>query len=282
MTNMNVTFKSSFIDQMSVNNITPKTQSGKAIVWVDPPVANIQPQFPIKFPDYDTYVKREKAKKIAGGVAGALLLILAFVKRKAITNFVKKLFNKKLNPTNPTKKIELPKPQFTCGAENAVKFAEEKKQYIESIWQEYIHVNPPYVPMNPEKNILGLKALQKYGTVEDLRKLPDNYCISKDNAIMKEYAKLVGKVGELKDYTLIAAKTNKEYSKYYNEETMEDIMKSLREILVNRSKTGELINTSYPKYLEYERLSKHTNKTISQCAKDIMRRLEQDNPWLLE
>ena len=161
-------------------------------------------------------------------------------------------------------------------------WSEEKKQYIESIWQEYIYVNPPYVPMNPEKNILGLKALQKYGTVEDLRKLPGNYMISKDNAIMKEYAKLVGKVGELKDYTKLAANTNKQYSKYYNEETMEEIMKSLREILVNRSKAGELVNTSYPKYLEYERLSKHTNKTISQCAKDIMRRLEQDNPWLLE
>ena len=99
---------------------------------------------------------------------------------------------------------------------------------------------------------------------------------------MKEYAKLVGKVGELKDYTKLAANTNKEYSKYYNEETMEEIMKSLREILVNRSKAGELVNTSYPGYLDYERLSKHTNKTISQCAKDIMRRLEQDNPWLLE
>lgn len=99
---------------------------------------------------------------------------------------------------------------------------------------------------------------------------------------MKEYAKLVGKVGELKDYPQIAPYTSKKYSEYYTEETMEEIMKSLRELMVNRAPEGKLKNHSYSSYLDFKRLSKSENKTISQCAKDIMRRLEQDNPWLLE
>ncbi len=235
----------------------------------------------------DIFVKIERNKKTVGRIAGGLALLLAFVKRKSISKYVKKLFNKSADSaTNVVKKqaqkIELPKPQFTCGVENPEQFAKEKKQYIEAIWKEYIHVSPPHVQMNPEKNILGLKALQKYGTVEDLRKLPRDYKLTENSEIMKEYAKFVGKVGELKDYVKLVANTSRENVSLYTEEALEEITKALRELFVNRAPAGKLKNHSYDSYLDYERLSKHSNKTISECANDIMRRIEQDNPWIFE
>ena len=65
---------------------------------------------------------------------------------------------------------------------------DEKAKYINKIWDEFLDVNPPFKPVNKEKNILGLQALQKYGTREDMLKLDVNYQLSKDSDIMKEYA----------------------------------------------------------------------------------------------
>ena len=146
--------------------------------------------------------KNTKKYVIAG--SSLLMIIVGIIKRKTISNFVKKILKKtpqslenveKGSKSKTINKIELPKPNFTVGKENLEQYAKEKANYIQSIWEEYLYVNPPYKPMNKEKNILGLQALQKYGTREDLLKLHDVYQISKDSEIMKEYAKLVGKVG---------------------------------------------------------------------------------------
>ncbi len=160
--------------------------------------------------------------------------------------------------------------------------AEEKAEYIKSIWNEYIHVNPPYKPINKEKNLLGLKALQSYGTREDMLKLHDVYQLSKDSDIMREYAKLVGKVGEPIDVILIWSYTDSKYLKIYTEETMAEIMKSIKKLMVDKSEPGKWKEFDYMHYKDFEELEKHKNKTISENAKAIMDRLIQDNPWLLE
>ena len=159
---------------------------------------------------------------------------------------------------------------------------EEKAAYINSIWDEFIYVNPPYKPGDKKKNIQGLKALQKYGTVEDLRKLPAKYRISKDSEIMKEYAKLVGIVGEVPDSITLMAKVDKDGLKIYSEETMAEIMKSLKKLMVDKAAPKTWVNFDNMQYMEFERILNHPNPEISENAKAIMRRLEEENRWLLE
>ena len=160
--------------------------------------------------------------------------------------------------------------------------AAEKAEYIKSIWDEFLDVNPPFKPMNKEKNLLGLKALQNYGTREDMLKLNDEYQLSKDSDIMKEYAKLVGKVGITKDALTLRAKTNKNKINLYSEPTIEEITKTLKKLMVDKAEKGYFVNASYNEYKDYERLSNHPNKIISENAKAIMKRLSDENPWMLE
>ena len=159
---------------------------------------------------------------------------------------------------------------------------DEKAKYINKIWDEFLDVNPPFKPVNKEKNILGLQALQKYGTREDMLKLDVNYQLSKDSDIMKEYAKLVGNVGITKDALPLRAKTNKKKINLYNESTIEEIMKTLKKLMVDKAEKGYFVNASYKEYQDFERLSNHQNKTISDNAKAIMKRLSDENPWMLE
>ena len=158
----------------------------------------------------------------------------------------------------------------------------EKAEYITGIWDEFLDVNPPYKPVNKEKNILGLQALQKYGTREDMLKLNDEYQLSKDSDIMKEYAKLVGNVGITKDALPLRAKTNKKKINLYNESTIEEIMKTLKKLMVDKAEKGYFVNASYSEYKDFERLSKHPNKSISDNARAIMKRISDENPWMLE
>ncbi len=236
--------------------------------------------------------KQNQKKYIKAGIAGSAALVIlaaAIAKRNTIAKFFQKLF--KNNLTKETReisaaqqktKIKLPEPKFTAGENNPEQLAKEKAEYIKSIWDEFLDVNPPFKPMNKEKNLLGLKALQNYGTREDMLKLNDEYQLSKDSDIMKEYAKLVGKVGITKDALTLRAKTNKNKINLYSEPTIEEITKTLKKLMVDKAEKGYFVNASYNEYKDYERLSNNPNKIISENAKAIMKRLSDENPWMLE
>ena len=233
-------------------------------------------------------VQKEPVKTAVIGGSSLLVLIVALAKRKAIGKFFKNIF-KKEKPQTPSPaagqvkhKIELPKPNFTAGKENPEQFAKEKAEYINKIWDEFLDVNPPFKPVNKEKNILGLQALQKYGTREDMLKLDVNYQLSKDSDIMKEYAKLVGIVGKVDDCLKILPYASTNSFKTYNEDAMTEIMKTLKKLMVDQAAPNHWINFEYAQYVQFEKLTKHTNKDISDNAKAITKRIVDDNPWMLE
>ena len=231
-------------------------------------------------------VQKEPVKTAVIGGSSLLVLIIAIAKRKAIGRFFKNIF-KKEKPQAPVTeqvkpKIELPKPNFTAGKENPEQFAKEKAEYIKSIWDEFLDVNPPFKPINKEKNILGLQALQKYGTRDDLLKLSKRYQLSEDSDIMKEYAKLVGIVGITKDIIPLRSKLRKDTISLYKEDAIAEIMKTLKKLMVDQAAPNTWVNHSYSSYQNFEKLSKHQNKTISDNAKAIMKRISDENPWMLE
>ena len=232
-------------------------------------------------------VQKDPVKTAVIGGSSLLVLIVALAKRKAIGKFFKNIF-KKEKPQTPSPaagqvkpKIELPKPNFTAGKENPEQFAKEKAEYINKIWDEFLDVNPPFKPVNKKKNILGLQALQKYGTREDMLKLDVNYQLSKDSDIMKEYAKLVGIVGKVDDCLPILAKIGRK-DVSYTESTLAEMLKALKILMVDKSAPKYWENFDYHKYTKLEKLTKHTNKDISNNAKAITKRLMDDNPWILE
>ena len=159
--------------------------------------------------------------------------------------------------------------------------AKEKAEYINSIWDEFLDIRPPFKPMDKEKSILGLKALQQFGTREDLLKLHPRYQLSKDSDIMKEYAKLANKVGESIDCLPLMSKLGtKDIA--YEESTLAEIMKALKTLMVDRTEPNTWLNFSYQSYRDFERLATHPNKVISENAKAIMKRISDENKWMLE
>lgn len=276
------------ISPVSSKNPFTVIQPDSTPAWVRPSTYSI-PQIQMAEAQRKKQEKQQQNKKyILSGTAGLVILAIAVAKRKAIGKFFKNIF-KKEKPQTPSPaagqvkpKIELPKPNFTVGKENPEQYAKEKAEYITGIWDEFLDVNPPYKPVNKEKNILGLQALQKYGTREDMLKLNDEYQLSKDSDIMKEYAKLVGNVGITKDALPLRAKTNKKKINLYNESTIEEIMKTLKKLMVDKAEKGYFVNASYSEYKDFERLSKHPNKSISDNARAIMKRISDENPWMLE
>ena len=246
----------------------------------------------------DTVSTKQNKKSIIGAIIGAIVLAAAFIKRKVVGGFLKKLLQRsetktqELKPKIELPKVEIPKPQFTCGAENAVQFAKEKKQYIDSIWQEYLHVDLPYVKFNKEKNILGLKALQKYGTTEDLRKLPREYITCEDNDIFLEYAKLVNKVGSDKaddiqysDFVNLDACVTKRNRDIYSMDVMEEIMDALKKHWVDDAPKGNWTNTGWSTLKDYEhyiRKAQEEGRTqMAANARAIFDRIVEDNPWMV-
>ena len=161
--------------------------------------------------------------------------------------------------------------------------ASEHANYIKSIEKEFIDIDPS---TNKEKSLMGLKALQKYGSREDLKTLERNYYdISKDNEIMSEYAKFVEKVGEIDDYSYLIANVNEEMLEIYNEKTYEEIMKTLKKLMVDKKITDGkpeeyFVNFGYPKYKDFEKFSQkfEKNPVIRENAQAIMRRIEEYNP----
>ncbi len=273
MTISPVSFKSSF------NNIMPAAPTE----WVTPTTGSL-PQ--IQKAEAQRK-KQQNQKYILAGTAALVILAAALAKRKAIGKFFKNIF-KKEKPQTPSPaagqakpKIELPKPNFTVGKENPEQFAKEKAEYINKIWDEFLDVNPPFKPVNKEKNILGLQALQKYGTREDMLKLSKRYQLSEDSDIMKEYAKLVGIVGKVDDCLPILAKIGRK-DVSYTESTLSEMLKTLKILMVDKSAPKYWVNFDYHKYTKLEKLTTHTNKDISDNAKAITKRIVDDNPWMLE
>ena len=99
---------------------------------------------------------------------------------------------------------------------------------------------------------------------------------------MKEYAKLVGKVGRVDDCLKVLPYATTNSFKTYNEDAMAEIMKTLKKLMVDDSKPNYWINFEYAQYVQIERLTNHRNKIISENAKVITQRLIEDNPWILE
>ena len=158
--------------------------------------------------------------------------------------------------------------------------AQEKAEYIKSIWDEFIFVNPPFKPVDKQKNLLGLKALQKYGSLDDLRNLPSDYKLSEDSDIMKEYAKFVARVGETKDTITLSAKLDRRYLKIYSQEALAEVFKALEKIMVHDAPPNHWANYDVMKFKDFEYCSKLDNSVISQAAKNIMDRIILDNPWM--
>lgn len=155
--------------------------------------------------------------------------------------------------------------------------AQEHKAYIDSIRKEFIDIDPTE---NKEKSLLGLKALQKYGSHDDLALLKRyNYNITKDDDIMREYAKFVGKVGETKDIITLRSMINEESLDIYSEKTFEVLMKVIKDIM-SKAPENHYKNFSYTKYRDFEMFSEKfkDNSIIKENAKAIMRRIEADNP----
>ena len=179
-------------------------------------------------------------------------------------------------------------PDVIGNAENKIKA--EKKQYIDSIWDEYLHVDLPYVKFNKEKNILGLKALQKYGTTEDLRRLPDEYIICKDSDIFLEYAKLVNKVGSDKaddiqysDFVNLNAVVDRR-DNTYSMDVMEEIMDALKKHWVDDAPKGKWTNAGWNTLKDYEhyirKAQEEGRSQMASNARAIFDRIVEDNPWM--
>ena len=145
-----------------------------------------------------TFAQNEPVKTALIGGSSLLVLLIAVLKRKSISKFLKNIFKKGGSSSSSSAgqtaqtaqqaraKIVLPKPNFTVGKENPEQFAKEKAEYINSIWDEFLDIRPPFKPMDKEKSILGLKALQQFGTREDLLKLhPTLYKIVIKNLVIK-------------------------------------------------------------------------------------------------
>ena len=178
---------------------------------------------------------------------------------------------------------KLPKPKFTVGPENPEQYAKEKNQYIKSIWETHIRNEIGFHELPKENKILGLQALQKYGSRADIEKIQYyGYDISKDTDIFKEYVKFVRKVGTINDISPIRAKLDEETLAHYNESTIEEMLATIKHFDVDLAPPKYHVNTSWTEYMEFEALSKHTNPKIAENAKAIMKRLEQDNPWIHE
>ena len=70
--------------------------------------------------------------------------------------------------------------------------------------------------------------------------------------------------------------------KVYSEETISEIMKTLKKLMVDDAEPNIWKNFEYTQYIQFEKLSTHPNKVISENAKAIMKRISDENPWMLE
>ena len=52
--------------------------------------------------------------------------------------------------------------------------------------------------------------------------------------------------------------------------------------MVDKSAPNYWENFEYSKYTKLEKLTKHLNKDISDNARAIMKRISDENPWMLE
>ena len=164
------------------------------------------------------------------------------------------------------------------------RLANEKAAYIDSIWDEYIHVQTVFKPINKEKNLQGLKMLNKYGTVEDLRRLPDEYSIVKDDDLYREYAKFVTKVGtDFEDFLFLESGLSKRCD-IGSEKTMEEIAKGIKRINVDIIKGDAFEGASWSEYKDFKKcIDKYPdNKVITENLNAVIKKMTDENPWMIE
>lgn len=181
---------------------------------------------------------------------------------------VKRKFNQKLQKNNQTD----------------VKVTKEKAEYINSIWDEYIHIQTGFKPMNKEKNLQGLKMLNEYGTVEDLRRLPDAYSIAKDDDIYREYAKFVTKVGtEFYDFLFLESGLSKRCD-ISSEKTMKEVAKGIKRINVDITKGKAFDGASWSEYKNLKKcIDKYPdNKIITENLNAVIKKMTDENLWMIE
>ncbi len=222
-----------------------------------------------------THLLDTSGKKVAAGAGLLTLITVAGIKGKSITKAIKKgfnnIFNKGVQPNSKTekgmaesipqvKKFILTEPTFTCGEENPIQFAKEKDAYLKSIWEDTIF------PMDVEKNVAGLKAIEKYGTMQHIEKLPFEYSMSKDDKIIEAFTKVVAKLGEPEDihYFLFPLK----YSK--NSDTKIEVLYLAKELLM-KGKLKTFSRNTYSGLKEaVETHTNHTNEQVSRLAKEVL------------
>jgi len=232
--------------------------------------------------------KNNTIRNTVVAIGGVSLLALAIFKGKSIVKTVSKLFKKEVKEVKPPQKpkLELPKPNFTCTEENVEQFVKEKASYIDSIRKEYIdsihmqHFGADLTELK-EKNLLGLDALIKYGTREDMLKLPLEYGVSKDNDVMQSYSKLIRKVGKPEDSVGISALLSEDLSEGYNDATKKELMKTVKKLMVDDAPSEMWKNAEFAEYLQYKEYSKSKDPEMVEMAKAIMKRLSDENPWML-
>lgn len=154
----------------------------------------------------------------------------------------------------------------------------EYAEFINSIRDEYININPD---SNEQKALIGLRNLQKYGTRDDLLSLNDYYYqISQNDKIMREYAKLVGKVGNISDSRPLRALLKYEKINQYSEKTFEEVMLALKELFVNKPDDYSLENYSYAAYKKFDDtcLEFPNNKIMREAAETIKEVIKRENP----
>ena len=284
----NISFKSNLIEQIHQKQqiVTPKEVS--------------TPKDTVELSNKKTSSKKKKTMWEA--ITGGFMLLVAFFKRKSIAKVAKNLFNigKKQTKSvaektaNKGEKVaesaaenitnKIPKPQFTCGPEKPEQYAKEKAEYINSIWDEYIQVQTVFKPINKEKNLQGLKMLNEYGTVEDLRRLPDEYSIVKDDDLYREYAKFVTKVGtDFEDFLFLESGLSKRCD-IGSEKTVEEIVKGIKKIRVDIIKENAFEGASWSQYKDLKKcLDKYPdNKVITENLNAVIKKMTDENPWMIE
>ena len=166
-------------------------------------------------------------------------------------------------------------------------YVNKKASYIDSIRKEYIdsirmqHFGADLKELK-EKNLLGLDALIKYGTREDMLKLSLEYGVSKDNDVMQKYCKLVRKVGEPEDSVKIFPKLGDRYTDIFDDTTKKEAMKTVKKLMVDDAPDGFNKNAEFSEYKTMEIYLTSKDPEMVDMAKTIMKRLSDENPWMLK
>lgn len=264
----NISFKANLIEQMQMNS-----QSATATA-VSTPIADKKDSIDLSS---TSSPKKPNKKTIIASIAGAIVLAIAIVKRKAINNFLKKLFDKTKSQTDEIKqgrekvkgtaaetttkaaeKIEFPKPNFTCGPENQEKYAKEKKAYVDSIM--------PYLyKRDKQLKIKAIEAIEKYGSWEHGDKL-GLFLGKRDEDIVVPVVRAIAATGK-KDDALLITSFIEDINDVYTPKTFKEILSCAAKLGDVKGWCEQDANVLLD---PIRRLTKSDNKEVAQAAKDAL------------